>query len=199
MRTHLLDLGAAYAFFQRAVGISAVREYLVEQYIRPAPGARVLDFACGTGNMLPFLPEVDYLGVDTNPDYVARATKKHFGRGRFACQSVLDPLPAGAGPFDIIIGFGILHHLPDDACVALCRHAERVLAAGGRFITLDGCYRDGQHPLAYWLNRFDRGKFVRTGEAYESLARSAFPSVRRYDYCGKLRIPTDHCVLVCER
>jgi len=38
----------------------------VENYIRPRDGDRILDIGCGPGDILEFLPSVEYLGFDVN-------------------------------------------------------------------------------------------------------------------------------------
>jgi hypothetical protein len=40
---------------------------------------------------------------------------------------------------------------------------------------------------------------VRRREEYSSLAEKVFSTVCTFDYCGTLRIPVDHCVLICEK
>lgn len=198
----LLESGFAYDLMQKIVGGNNVRRYLAEKYVRPAAGQRILDIGCGPGSMLPYLavaPGIEYVGIDSNPDYVQRARERYGSAGVFHCSSITQPVGSKLSAFHVAVGFGILHHLEDEETLSLFRLAFDALVPGGRLVTLDGCYRDGQHPMAYWMNRFDRGKNVRTLEEYTALANRVFARVEAFDYCGRLRFPLDHAVLVCEK
>lgn len=196
---HILDIGIFYILFQKSIGAAAVRQYFVDNYVKPKPGQKVLDIACGTGNMLPFLPAVNYFGIDSNQNYIRIAQRRFNNRGRFICQSISDNISPEISDFDIAIGFGIIHHLNDEESYQLFCLAVNALKPGGRFVTLDGCFRSGRHDFSHWMNRLDRGKFVRTKEEYTLLAHKVFQEVQAFDYCGKLFVPLDHCVLICEK
>lgn len=195
----LLDSGGLYDFFQKVIGDDEVRRYFIDHYVQAVPGQSLLDVACGTGNMVPYLPQLNYVGIDTNGDYIRRARVRFRRFGRFLCQSITDPLPPEMAGFDLALGVGILHHLSNEESEEILWAICDRLKPEGRFITLDSCYREQQRPLAYWLARLDRGKYVRRREEYSSLAEKVFSTVRTFDYCGALRIPVDHCVLICEK
>ena len=63
-------------------------------------------------------------------------------------------------------------------------------------MTIDPCFAPGQSPVARWLLRRDRGRFVRTRPAYLALAREAYPSVESDLRHDLLRIPYTHLVMV---
>lgn len=195
----LLEFGSIYTWFQNAIGSAGVRRYFVENYVNLQSGRKVLDIGCGPGNMIPFLPPTEYFGLDENANYITKA-RKHFGtRGKFFCQRISDPLPEEVSGVDVAIGFGVLHHLNDEECSRFFLLASQALKTGGRLVTLDGCFRVGQHPIARLMNHLDRGKFVRTTAQYVELASRTFSEVQCFDYCGKLRIPISHCVLACRK
>jgi chloramphenicol 3-O-phosphotransferase len=62
------------------------------------------------------------------------------------------------------------------------RLARSAMKNGGKLLTLDGCYRDGQSGIARYFLDSDRGEYIRTPESYIRIARSVFdeviPSVR---------------------
>jgi SAM-dependent methyltransferase len=103
----------------------------------------------------------------------------------------------GRGGFDIVLATGVLHHLDDEEARELFRTAREALRPGGRLVTLDGCYVDGQSRMARYLLSRDRGKFVRAPEAYVRLARSQFEDVQASVRDDLLRIPYTHVALVC--
>jgi ubiquinone/menaquinone biosynthesis C-methylase UbiE len=83
-----LNLPSVYSKFQDLLGAAAYRERLVECYLKIQPGERILDVGCGPGDILNFLPEVDYIGIDINPSYIAKARKVFGNRGQFLVADV---------------------------------------------------------------------------------------------------------------
>ena len=90
-----------------------------------------------------------------------------------------------------------MHHLDDVAARRLFATAARTLRPGGRFVTLDGCFVDGQHPVARYLLRRDRGDHIRTLEAYEKLARPAFEHVESVVEHRYFHVPYTVIVMEC--
>src|SRR5262245_37354697 len=201
MLGRLLGFGFAYDFMQWALGDHEIRSYFVEHYLDLKPGAKVLDVGCGPGSMLPYVyrvGSVEYVGVDSNPRYIERAAKRFAGMGTFRHASATDAKAYGSG-YDAAIGFGILHHLNDDEAHSLFTLTLNALKPEGRFATVDATYVDNQNWIAYWMYHFDRGKYVRRRQGYAALARRVFPKVQVFDFCGRVRLPLDHAVLVCEK
>ena len=94
---------------------------------------------------------------------------------------------------------GVLHHLDDEDALQLFGTAHEVLAEHGRLITFDAAFAPGQHPLARWIIRHDRGKNVRTEAEMLALATRRFPATKaelRHDF---LRIPYTHIILECPK
>ncbi len=97
------------------------------QRTRPDSGAgalSVLDVGCGNGRFAHFLADrrsapLRYLGVDASPALLAIAHEETRGLNLAALDlqrlDVLDGQPGEhlpAGPFDLVVGFGLLHHIP---------------------------------------------------------------------------------------
>lgn len=75
----------------------------------PRPGERLLDFGCGTGELVTRLsPEVDYLGFDTAAGMVERAAREHPGRSFQSWEP-------SAISFDLVVVCGALN-LPGGWC-----------------------------------------------------------------------------------
>ena len=74
------------------------------------------------------------------------------------------------GTFDLAPANGVVHHLDDDQALALYRLARSALKPGGRFVSFDGAFVDGQSAVARMFLRNDRGRHVRRAEDYERLA-----------------------------
>ena len=75
--------------------------------------------------------------------------------------------------------------------------AARSLGPGGRLVTIDPCYAQGQSPIARWIISHDRGTFVREEKGYRGLAERHFGRVRSQVRGDLLRIPYTHCLMIC--
>ena len=100
-----------------------------------------------------------------------------------------------AGRCNIVIASGMTHHLDDEDALRLMQSAFAALEPGGRLVTFDGCFFEGQRPIARWLISRDRGEHVRALSDYVQLAERVFPEVESELYSDLLRIPYDHLVL----
>jgi 2-polyprenyl-3-methyl-5-hydroxy-6-metoxy-1,4-benzoquinol methylase len=193
----LLGRPLFYRLSQRvAGGRGAYHRRLVHEFLKIQPGDRVLDIGCGPADVLDEMPEdVDYHGFDLSEEYVAAARARHPARGQFAVRPVSPEAAHDLGPFDVVMAIGVVHHLTDEDAAALFAVAAKVLRPGGRVLTCDGAFVPGQHPIARVLLKLDRGRYVRTPEAYLTIARQYFPSstVRITHDLGA--IPYTHCVL----
>jgi SAM-dependent methyltransferase len=193
----ILSVPAAYRLFTRIVGGDVWRTYLAE-YVKPVAGEKVLDIGCGPADILTCLPEVDYTGLDISPEYIAAAKQRFGDRGRFWCGDVgLADLEREKGTFSLVLATGVIHHLDDERALKVFELARLALRQDGRLITYDGCYVPGQSKAARWLLSRDRGKFVRTREAYLRLASVRFPKVEAHLRHDLLRIPYTHLITRC--
>jgi cyclopropane fatty-acyl-phospholipid synthase-like methyltransferase len=184
----------AYRALMRAFGSTRARQLYVNEYVRVAPGMRVLDLGCGPGDILTAMPDVEYVGVDIHEPYV-RAARRRFPRATFVLSSVEDLPVARYTGFDRVLGTGVLHHLNNASAQHLLEVAARALSPGGAFVALDPCWDRGQSMISKALVSRDRGLFVRSAEQYVALARQVFPSVNARVLHDLLRIPYTLCVL----
>lgn len=186
----ILSHPAVYDFLQDILyGHKGQREY-VETYIRPKEGDRILDIGCGTGRILRYLPECDYLGADLSEQYIDRARKRVFaGRTRFISSDINEFLSESKERFDIIIGYGLLHHLNDGEAVAMIRRAKDSLLPGGRLVTIDGVYHENQNCISKFMIDRDRGRNVRNETDYRALFKDTFSTLSIDIRKDILRIP----------
>jgi SAM-dependent methyltransferase len=194
----VLSLPRAYALFFDLVGGPGRDRVLVRDYIRARPGDRVLDIGCGPGTLVPLLADVDYVGFDLSPEYIHRAQSKYPDK-QFVCERVSAFTLKDMGVFDTVLALGVLHHLDDAEAMQLFQIAHDALKPGGRLVTIDGVWADGQSPIAkYFLSR-DRGRFVRRADEYQRLGSASFSQIEAKVRHDLLRIPYSHVILECVR
>ncbi len=184
-----------YALSQNLIGCRKERREIVRSYIRPQAGDRILDIGCGTADILEFLPDVEYLGCDLSQRYIDAAEKRFGHRATFRCQAVTAATLEDMQPFELVISLGVLHHLDDDEAAGLFELAHAALRPGGRLITLDPTFVEGQSALAKLAIRSDRGHNVRTPDQYRALAMRVFPEVRLTVRHDLLSIPYTRAIL----
>lgn len=196
----VLSHPAAYRALQSLLGAPRFRNALTREYLRPQPGTTVIDIGCGTGELFPHMPAgVNYLGFDLSADYIRQAQQREGGADRFFCADVgevdADRLP----PCELVIAVGLLHHLDDDQAAKLMRTAHQKLLPGGRLVTLDCAFVEGQSRIARAIIKADRGQNVRSPEGYAALATPHFGSVTPHVRNDMLRVPYTHCILECTK
>jgi SAM-dependent methyltransferase len=180
------------------VGGSDVAKVLVNEYVQPKAGARILEIGCGPATIVGYLPPSDYLGFDLSPEYVELA-KRRFPKARFVCERVSQFSLAKEESFDVVLAFGIVHHLEDAEARQLFQIAYDALRPGGKLVTMDGVWANGQSPAARWLLARDRGEYVRSKNEYVGIANQVFSNIKPSVRHDLLRIPYTHLILECIR
>lgn len=201
---HLLANPWIYDTFQSAVGANAWRKRVIEAKLVPAlaTDALIVDVGCGTGWVLQLLPHsVRYIGIDRNRAYIEQAREEYIDRqiAEFRCDDVS---LASAGvdlSADAVLAIGLLHHLDDNECVQLLASAARMLKPGGFLLTLDPVISSDQSGLARAIIRRDRGRSVRTADAYRDLLSRTFGRVEVFIDRAPLRIPYTGIVCLAYR
>jgi len=195
----LLDLPIVFRWLYAVVGSREWRIF-AEEYVRARAEDRVLDVGCGPADVVAVLPrDIEYTGIDVNERYVRAAERRFAARGRFFCRALDRGLVAELGPgrFDIVVAHGLVHHLDDGEAAEFFALARTALRAGGRLVTADGCYAADQSPAARYLLSRDRGRHVRTRNAYVALAARSFSDVSSHLRHDTYRVPYTMIFLEC--
>jgi 2-polyprenyl-3-methyl-5-hydroxy-6-metoxy-1,4-benzoquinol methylase len=190
-----------YNLFSRLVGKKRTQKRIVSSYIRPFPGCRILEIGCGTASILTHMPDSigEYTGFDMNPSYIEFA-KQHWGARfncRFFCQKVEEAARLEKDSYDIVIAWGIVHHLSDIEATYLFDIAYQSLKPNGALITYDNVYLKTQHWFAKWLISKDRGRAVRTSEEYLQLSSQFFADIESDVLHDTLKIPYTIFIMRC--
>lgn len=194
----VLALPQAYQMFWNVIGGPGRSRTLVAEYIRPKAGDRILEIGCGPGTIVPYLPACEYIGFDASAEYIEQA-RRRFPQARFVCERVSEYTLPQRSYFDLVLALGIVHHLDDPEALQLFRIAYDALKPGGKLVTLDGVWANGQSSAARALLARDRGEFVRSEEGYVKIGSQVFDNVKAGIRHDLLRIPYTHIILECVR
>jgi 2-polyprenyl-3-methyl-5-hydroxy-6-metoxy-1,4-benzoquinol methylase len=140
--------------------------YHLRSWLPESKTARIVDLACGGGQLLHFFTEQGYQrveGVDISPDQVAlsRQLTPNVTHG-----DIIDFLVANSRHFDLITGFDIIEHLHKEEALHFLDAAYGALKPGGRLIlqtpNAEGPwgsqhrYNDFTHELGFTPNALNR-------------------------------------------
>ncbi|PYK27551.1 MAG: class I SAM-dependent methyltransferase [Verrucomicrobia bacterium] len=195
-----LKVPFVYNLFQGVVGGNALRRKIIRNHVRARPGDKVIDIGCGPAQALQSLPQVEYLGLDINPDYIAFARRAYGDKGTFVVGNTQSL--RGDSRFkdaDIVIAIAVLHHLDDEEAADCIRFAYDALKRGGRLICHDACWIPNQGAFSKWIMSRDRGQNIRTEQQFRQLAGKTFQNAHAWVNTKPLRIPYVTIVLECER
>ncbi len=195
-----LKMPFLYNLFQAVVGGNALRRRLIQNHARARPGNKVIDIGCGPAQALQSLPDVEYLGLDTNPDYIAFAMRTYGDKGTFVVGDTRSL--RGDSRFkdaDIVIAIAVLHHLDDEEAADCIRFAYDALKRGGRLICHDPCWIPNQGMFSKCIMSHDRGRNIRTEQQYRQLVAKFFGNVRARVDTKPMRIPYVTVLLECEK
>jgi SAM-dependent methyltransferase len=178
----LLEHPLVYAAWQRPF---VERKFApVERYLRDHPARRVLDAGCGPGTNASHFEDADYVGVDINEHYLARARARH--RGRFLQADLATADLSSFGTFDAVIINSFLHHLPDDAVNTLLQQVQQLLEPDGRIHILELVMPEQRLSMTRLMAVLDRGRFARPLGAWKALCSAHFETTtfEPYDLAG---------------
>jgi SAM-dependent methyltransferase len=189
-----------YNLFQGVVGGNALRRRIIQNHARARPGDKVIDIGCGPAQALESLPDVEYLGLDINPDYIAFARRTYGGKGNFVVGDTRSlRSDSRFKDADIVIAIAVLHHLDDEDAAHCIRFAYDALKRGGRLICHDPCWIPNQDTFSKYVMSRDRGRNIRTEQQYRQLAETFFRNVDAWVNTKPMRIPYVTVVLECEK
>ena len=189
-----------YDLFQGVVGANALRRRIIRNHVRPRSGDKVIDIGCGPARVLQSLPDVEYLGLDIDPGYIAFARRTYGDKGTFVVgdtRSLRGDLRFKDA--DIVIAVSVLHHLDDEEAADCIRFAYDSLKRGGRLICHDACWVPNQEALSRYIMSTDRGRNIRTEQQYRQLAGKIFRNVHAWVDTKPMRIPYVTILLECEK
>jgi SAM-dependent methyltransferase len=133
----------------------------------PGPGARLLDFGCGSGRWFRFFAErgYRYSGVDVSPEMLSIARRLH-PTASFENVEEDGRIPFPDQTFDAAFSVAVIHHNPYERQEAIADELARVLRPGGHLVLFEGLglRREGRdmvlpRPLEDWDDLLSRRGF----------------------------------------
>ncbi len=191
----ILGFAPVFHLFNFLIGARHARKTAVTEFVKPRPGERVLDCGCGTGDLRPFLGDVDYLGIDISNAYIRAARKRYGAPDRFLVMDIADAMLDHEPPFDLVMAFGFLHHLDDTQAKNFLQKAIRYLKPTGRFVSMEPCFSEDQSRSARYLIGKDRGQHPRNKSGYLELLQPLFTVIDAQLRHNLLRIPYTHILI----
>jgi SAM-dependent methyltransferase len=189
-----------YNLFQGVVGGNALRRRIIQDHARAKPRDKVIDIGCGPAQALQSLPDVEYLGLDINPGYIAFARRTYGDKGTFVvgdARSLRND--SRFKDAEVVIAISVLHHLDDEEAVDCIGFAYDALKKGGRLICHDACWIPNQGAFSKCIMSHDRGRNIRTEQQYRQLAAKVFENVQTCVDTKPMRIPYVSIILECEK
>lgn len=195
----ILNKPYVFNLFNRMLGDAKSRIELTEKYIQPKKGDKILDIGCGTGTTFPYLGEVEYDGYDGSKEYIEYAKSLFSKNANFYHEYVETHNLKQREYYDIVLAFGLIHHIDNQSCDMLLTTAYNALKTGGKFITFDNILVENQSRIARWIILNDRGKYIREEMDYKNLFNKHFKNVRFDIRTDFLLIPYTHIIAVATK
>jgi len=169
MIKNLLNIPTIYHLSQKVFLADNFRKKLLKKILTNR-NLDILDIGCGPGNMINYLSFNKYYGFDTDKKYIKYAKNK-YKNCIFFCERFTKLSLKKITKVDLVLLFGILHHISDDEVLKLIDVLKLSLKKNSKIITLDPVYIKKQNRISKFLIDNDRGNFVRTTKDYLNLLK----------------------------
>lgn len=145
---------------------------------------KLLDFGCGTGELLQGLRNYQFQGELEGCDIsnsMLEEAKTRFGSGPLPLLHLVTPgeLPFPENSYDVVVASSVFHHVSPSARAGIFAELLRVLKPSGRLVVFE---HNPFNPLTVWLVRrtdIDRdAELVRPSHLSQSIESVGFSRVR---------------------
>lgn len=190
-----------YRLLNRVIGNEKFRRWFIDHVVAVKGGQTLVDLGCGPADILPELDAgVRYIGLDISEAYIGAARQRHGERGLFLAGTVetwrRDPRIRDA---DVVLAYGLFHHVDDEETLAIFQFARDVLRPGGRFVFLEPCLLRWQARRSVFMMAQDRGRNVRTEQEWKRLVHAVFPVASTSVVTNANRLGYTHLIAECRK
>lgn len=163
-----------YNLYQKIIGADNYLKRYIKNYIHPQKGDKILELACGAGNVYSLFPlkDVYYTGIEYSQNYVAFAKKK-YPEQTFICADVTQDFKVD-NEYDIIYAEAIISAIPDEKVLKMFELIKKCSNSKTRIILSDMNYRKSAPFIERFLMENERNEYVRTKEDYIKLISNYF-------------------------
>ena len=147
---------------------------------------KILDIGCGSGEISRFFNNLDYIGIDVNPDYIEFARKIY--KKNFEVMNA-QKLRFKKRYFDYVVIIGVLHHIDDKNCNLILNEITRVVKNNGKIIIIEDVNTQSRIDLfGNLIRKLDVGEHIRTKKEWVELLSKKINIKKQYRF--KSFIPT---------
>ena len=147
---------------------------------------KILDIGCGSGEISRFFNDLDYIGIDVNPDYIEFARKIY--KKNFEVMNA-QKLRFKKRYFDYVVIIGVLHHMDDKNCNLILNEITRVIKDNGKIIIIEDVNTQSRIDLfGNLIRKLDVGEHIRTKKEWVELLSKKINIKKQYRF--KSFIPT---------
>jgi len=199
---HEAEFAAQREYFaeRRPIRLQALDTPYIDRHFSEAmslatlsPGATVCEWGSGLGRFSRLLlaQRIELSSIELSPQLADEARQAFAGDGRMSvhCGDIAQVLDAGIGEFDAMLGFFVLHHLPE--LDRYFRSARNALRPGGKMVFAEPNPFNPLYPIQITLTpgmrwRGERGIYRLTPAALRRAAAAAGFSRIEIAYYGAL-------------
>ena len=189
----ILNIPLIYHLSQKIFLADNFRKKILKKFITNK-NFDILDIGCGPGNMIKNLSYNKYYGFDTDKRYINYA-KETYQDCNFFCEKFSLSSVKKISKVDVVILFGILHHISDKETLKLINNIHFCLKRRSKIIIIDPVFKKNQNKLAEFLIKNDRGNFVRTTDGYVKLLKKSKLNLNYKIYDQKI-VPYTYIVTI---
>jgi SAM-dependent methyltransferase len=151
---HELHVDARHEAIAPPVLGSRVRNDMLQRFLKPGPGDRIVDLGCGSGRAIAWnaASGASILGIDISPFFATEALEQ-----ADLILGDLRRLPLQSNSFTKAWSLDVMEHLSPEALAEVLAEANRVLVPGGALFIYTHVRRNGWPAAGLRLvNRFAR-------------------------------------------